>query len=724
VTNSGQKIISTLWRYRGYLVIAGLIGALFGAAYSMSTYRFVHVQRISIETQSSSLIQTIGGVPNQRSWNTQSMDAANAIRRITHPDFYREAAMELAKDPDFLASLSETRIAQLIKSFDLERFIKMPPPKEVNPGNLAWVVASAVSFREDDADGIEIRASHMSAVASAKIAAVSATVGRDFLIRESLAEVEQAIVYITKEVSEAKERIREEDAKLIGLVGSSGDIPNFDTVVGEEQHRLSRDILSAQIEIKTNSLLLELFGRPDDKGSDKFTDDIERRSSLARINELLKSYKLLDTLKARGNGTETYEIRQLEASIKDMEKVLAGRGYSEQTIKNILLLSGSEVSLEELTRKNKVLKSQLKVARELLSERAGLSRRAHNISLERESIGRARGLLYKNLEFLNSQRFDLELKKISIKNKYSTRADQQPSSATRTPSVRNMTVFFAIFGLGCASVLILTLSSNDPLVMNMQDLPGFTPQQNLGSIHCVSSRLLKSRQLSPQVVNDLKRIAQRLFRLVRVATPESGAQVITVTSSRAGEGKSFVSMQLAHTISRSGFKVLMFDGDLLASKVPWSTFAGAEKSKVDDLEIYHLERGPDLVRCQGKTYHEVGQYMRSAAWEKLRSQYNVIIVDLPPIILVPEVAELAGLADRGIFVVASGRHLTTTVSQAFEVYTESLKVKPLLLLNFSREFRLHNSNVGYQGYNDYLYSTRNANWDKDPKEPREKMPAA
>jgi hypothetical protein len=714
VTNTGQKILHTLWNYRAYLLLAGALGALFGAAYAMSTYNYVHVQRIMLETQSSSLIQSLGGVPNQRSWGNQSyQDATNAVRKINNPEFYKETASQLIKDEEFLLSLSQTRFIQIVKILSLEKYVTEPSLKAWEVGDVAWIVLNAISFRVDEEDGIEIRATHMSEKAAGKIAATAALVGRDYLIRESLNEVEQAIVYINREIASSQAQINFEGDKLISLASNSGNIPDFEKVIGEEQARLSRDFLSAEIESETNDILIELLGGPSNASKEKkeenLSETVKKSSTLSKINELITSYRRLESLKANSGSSETYETRELAASIETMEKNLAVLGYSQSTIKNIQVLAGGEASLEELMRKNELLKSQMKVSKSLLKDRADVSKKAYNVTLMKESIARARGLLYKNLEFLNSQRFDLELKKISIKNKYSTRADQRPSSTIRTPSIRNMLVFFMIFGLGAMSFLILALTSDDPLVMTLSDVPGFTPQQNLGSIHRVSRRMLKTRQLNPKVINDLKIIAQRLLRITGIASGEATDKVFTVTSARAGEGKSFISYQLVNTFAKSGFKALLIDGDLLASKVDWKLYSSATRSEVEGFEIAHPHHAADLMSCHNKTYSDIIKFISSPAWQKLRNRYDFILIDLPPIVLVPEVAEIVELADRGIFVIASGRLQTTTVSQSLEIFSESTKGKPLLILNFNMEFKIHQHNSGYNGYNDYIYRSRNAN---------------
>jgi hypothetical protein len=727
VTNSGQKILHTLWNYRLYLILAGILGVLFGGAYALSTYNYIHVQRIMIETQSSSFIQSIGGLPTQRSWANQSyQEATNAVKKINHPDFYKETARELIKDEEFIRSLTQTRFIQIIGILRLEKYFDTPSSQKPGLADIAWNVSNSTSFRVDDDDGIEIRATHMSEIAAGKIAAAAALVGRDYLIRESLNEVEQAIVYINKEIASSQAQISSEGDKLISLASNSGNMPDFEKVIGEEQARLSRDFLSAEIESETNDILIELLGgsTSESKGSkeESYADLIKKRSALAKINELFGAYRRLEHIKLNSGLSDTYESRELTSSIEVMEKNLEDLGYSQTTIKNIQVLAGGGSSLEELIRKNELLKSQMKVSKNLLRDRADVSKKAYNVTLAKESIARARGLLYKNLEFLNSQRFDLELKKISIKNKYSTRTDQRPASTIRTPSIRNMMVFFMIFGIVGASFLILALTSDDPLVMTLSDVPGYTAQQNLGRIHRVSRRALKTKQLTPQVVNDLKIIAQRLFRLTGIATGQATDKVFTVTSARASEGKSFISLQLVNTFVKSGFKALLIDGDLLASKVDWKLYSSAPRSEIEGFEIAHPRNGGDLMSCQNKSYSEISKFINSAAWQKLKCDYDFILIDLPPIVLVPEVAEIVELADRGIFVIASGRHQATTVAQSLDMFAESTKGKPLLLLNFNMEFKIHQHNSGYNGYNDYIYRSRNASLEQN--DDSEKNPAA
>jgi hypothetical protein len=62
------------------------------------------------------------------------------------------------------------------------------------------------------------------------------------------------------------------------------------------------------------------------------------------------------------------------------------------------------------------------------------------------------------------------------------------------------------------------------------------------------------------------------------------------------------------------------------------------------------------------------------------------------------------------------------VAQSLEMFGESTKGKPLLLLNFNLDFKIHQGNSGYNGYSDYIYRSRNANLEQDRVS--EKKPAA
>jgi polysaccharide biosynthesis transport protein len=146
-------------------------------------------------------------------------------------------------------------------------------------------------------------------------------------------------------------------------------------------------------------------------------------------------------------------------------------------------------------------------------------------------------------------------------------------------------------------------------------------------------------------------------------------QVIGITSSVPGEGKSTIAAALAASIARGGRRVMLIDCDLRNPSLSAKLAPGAEKGIV---EILHGEAWLDSVAwCEGsikltflpavissRLTHSSEILASEAArrvFEVLREAYDYVIVDLPPLAPVVDVRAMSHLVDSFIFVVEWGR---------------------------------------------------------------------
>jgi capsular exopolysaccharide synthesis family protein len=160
------------------------------------------------------------------------------------------------------------------------------------------------------------------------------------------------------------------------------------------------------------------------------------------------------------------------------------------------------------------------------------------------------------------------------------------------------------------------------------------------------------------------------FRIVRanLAFMHKGLdkQVMLITSSSSGEGKSFISFNLAAMLAKSGKKVALLEFDLRKpAESPLSIFQEKGLSEYLTGQVYlseikqSLEDLPNLhIYPSGEVVSEAGDLLDSdrvaSLFEQLRAQYDTIIVNTPPVGLVSDALVLGKYSNMVGYVVRQG----------------------------------------------------------------------
>lgn len=178
-------------------------------------------------------------------------------------------------------------------------------------------------------------------------------------------------------------------------------------------------------------------------------------------------------------------------------------------------------------------------------------------------------------------------------------------------------------------------------------------------------------------------------------TDTEGARMIGVTSSVRGEGKSFVSVNLAHSLAEMKYKVLLLEGDLrlptISKKLQLNKTPGLSNyltGKLKDLEAVtqHHPSGKFDVITSGDIPPNPSEMLGSRHIKKLldvlAEMYDYIIMDLPPITAVPDALVVSKLINGFILVV---RH----------EYCDKSAIQETI-----RQLKMANSNILGFVYND------------------------
>jgi protein-tyrosine kinase len=185
--------------------------------------------------------------------------------------------------------------------------------------------------------------------------------------------------------------------------------------------------------------------------------------------------------------------------------------------------------------------------------------------------------------------------------------------------------------------------------------------------------------------------------------------VILVTSSIPGEGKSFTSVNLALSIANEmDTTVLLVDGDIAKFGVSRALGIDGEYGlidvlKDDGLDIADVMLHTDIPklrvvsagRRQDDYVAELLASQRMASLiDELASRYSdrIVIIDGPPLLPTPQTQILAGLVGQVVFVIEAGKTRQSLVTEALELIPEDQAVGLVL-----------NKNEGLSGGGGYGY---------------------
>ena len=226
--------------------------------------------------------------------------------------------------------------------------------------------------------------------------------------------------------------------------------------------------------------------------------------------------------------------------------------------------------------------------------------------------------------------------------------------------------------------------------------------------------LVPGSRITQDIKNEFRRIKRPLLSNAfgKSASLVDRGNIIVVTSSVPGEGKSYVATNLALAFAQErDITALLIDCDVTRQGV--SRLLGVEKRRPDLTDLLVTESMsvrdvllstdvPGLTLVPAGKPHEfitemVASHRMTQLIEEVGSRYSdrIIILDAPPILSTPESQVLAGLVGQIVFVIEAGKTPQTIVQDALEMLPREKAIG--LVLNKSESI----SNRGGYYYNYY-----------------------
>ena len=262
---------------------------------------------------------------------------------------------------------------------------------------------------------------------------------------------------------------------------------------------------------------------------------------------------------------------------------------------------------------------------------------------------------------------------------YNTRIITPPSGSLKptAPVKRNIALIAFAMGVLIPVVIIFVRENMNTKVRGRKDLESLSVPF-VGEIPLAESGKKKKTAHTAKeiVIHQGKRdIVNEAFRVLRTnlefildaKEDKDRASVTLITSFNPGSGKTFLTMNTAATFAMKGKRVLVVDGDLRHASASayvgspqkgLSNYLGKRENNVEDL-IVEKENYPGLFVLPVGTIPPnptelLAEPRLAELMEKMRSRFDYILIDCPPIDIVADTQIIEKLADRTVFIVRAG----------------------------------------------------------------------
>jgi capsular exopolysaccharide synthesis family protein len=251
------------------------------------------------------------------------------------------------------------------------------------------------------------------------------------------------------------------------------------------------------------------------------------------------------------------------------------------------------------------------------------------------------------------------------------------------PNKLKLTLIALGLGLVLAVVVPFSIEYLDYTLSNLEEVEATFKMRGLGIIPQVPQETTHPILLDISASSDSRNLIEN-FRIVRTNLLAMGAiskpaQVVMVTSAVPKEGKTVVSSNLSISFGQTGARTLLIDSDLRRGRL--HRLFGLRKSP--GLSDYLLGKVTldQAIRPSGKENVSIlsaGEHVESGTellgspkfselMAHLRTEYERIIVDTPPVLGLSETSVLQNPMDGVLFVIWSGRTPIRNMKTAVDI---------------------------------------------------------
>lgn len=356
-------------------------------------------------------------------------------------------------------------------------------------------------------------------------------------------------------------------------------------------------------------------------------------------------------------------------------------------------------------------------------------------------INRQKAIKEKLYLYLLQKGEETAIASVSTESNYQAMDDASSSMIPVEPKSSQIKTFAIILGLLIPIGLVYLLDLLNDKVTTRQDIVERTPIPVVGEISHVDSMGKIVVENSRNIVAEQFRILRSSLQFVLPANVDNKiATTILVTSSISGEGKSFISLNLAAVLALTDKKVALLEFDLRKLKgidlneIENNNDRGITNyliGQTNDISTLTktLKKHPNLhVYTTGPIPPNPAELIISSRMETffntLKAQYDYIVIDSAPVGLVSDSFALSKFADLDLYVIRQRYTLKKQLEFINDLHKDG-KLKDMAIVvndvNLAGRYGYYGYGYGYgygymyrygmgYGYNRYIYGGKK----KDP----------
>jgi capsular exopolysaccharide synthesis family protein len=346
------------------------------------------------------------------------------------------------------------------------------------------------------------------------------------------------------------------------------------------------------------------------------------------------------------------------------------------------------------------------------------------------NLQRAYNITERVYTYLSDKKLEAQIALSAISSGVSIVNEAQLSFRTVEPQKARIYSTSLLIGIIISIGLIVLIRVINPYIFDKETVEALTSVPIIGVVKTFPTKLDKSNK---QVLSleKPKSVFAESIRSVRTnlsfLATEKKSKVICITSEISGEGKSFMTINLASTLSLIDKRVVIIAADLRKSKMHkafevdndkgLSTYLANQHQIEDVLLQTHIESldfipsGPNPPNPSELIHSE----RMKVLIDYLAERYDYVLVDTAPVGLVSDSVPLIRQSDINIFVIRSGISRVGASTIPAKLSREFNLNNMVIILNafsndslYSRYYSTNYANSYYESY--YYYADYNENY--------------